>query len=104
MKVRPMTLWTVAVIAASLAFIAHLSLRFETVGLGYDVGRARTAQRRLVEERRLLSIEAATLRDVARVETIARGALGMEVPEPERVVPVGSGTSGGRRRTSGRMR
>ncbi len=104
MKVRPMTLWTVAVIAASLAFIAHLSLRFETVGLGYDVGRARAAQRRLVEERRLLSIEAATLRDVARVETIARGSLGMEVPEPERVVPVGSGAGGGRRRTAGRMR
>ena len=104
MKVRPMTLWTVAVIAASFAFIAHLSLRFETVGLGYDVGRARTAQRRLVEERRLLSIEAATLRDVARVETIARGALGMEVPEPDRVVPVGAGTGGGRRRPAGRMR
>jgi len=57
-----------------------------------------------VEERRLLSIEAATLRDVTRVETIARGALGMEVPEAERVVAVGSGAGGGRRRTSGRMR
>lgn len=103
MKIRPMALWVVAVIAASVAFIAHLSLRFETVSLGYDVGRARRDQRQLVEERRLLSIEAATLRDLGRVETIARGALGMEVPEAERVVPVG-GDRGHRRPAAGRMR
>lgn len=103
MRIKPVTLWTIAVIAASLAFIAHLMLRFETVRLGYDVGRARREQRRLVEERRLYSIEAATLRDVERVETIARGALGMEVPEADRIVPA-SGTPAGRRRASGRMR
>lgn len=104
MKIKPMTLWMVAVTAASLAFIAHLSLRFETVRLGYDVGRARREQRTLVEEQRLLSIEAATLRDVTRVETIARGAMGMEVPEAERVVPVGRSGTSGRRRAAGRMR
>lgn len=103
MRIKPVTLWTIAVIAASLAFIAHLMLRFETVRLGYDVGHARREQRRLVEERRLYSIEAATLRDVSRVETIARGALGMEVPEADRIVPA-SGTAAGRRRASGRMR
>jgi cell division protein FtsL len=102
MRIKPMTLWTVAVIAASLAFIAHLMLRFETVRLGYEVGRARREQRRLVEDRRLYSIEAATLRDVDRVETIARGALSMEVPEADRIVPVGH--SAIRRRAAGRMR
>jgi cell division protein FtsL len=102
-KVKPMTLWTLAVLAASVAFIAHLMLRFETVRLGYEVGRARREQRQLVEERRLYSIEAATLRDVGRVETIARGALSMEVPEADRIVPVGA-TPGRRRRAAGRMR
>ena len=100
-RLRPVTLWMVAVVAATVAFVAHLSLRFETVRLGYEVGQARREQRRLIEERRLLSIEAATLREPERVEAIARGTLGMDVPDADHVVPVGHG---GRRRAAGRIR
>jgi cell division protein FtsL len=100
-KRRMLLLWAAAVIATACAFVAHLSLRLETVRLGYDVGQARREERRLIEERRLLSIEAATLRDPSRVETIARGSLGMEVPDTDHVVPVGQT---GTRRASGRMR
>ena len=85
---RFLALWTVAVLATGLAFIAHLALRFETVRLGYDVGRAHKSQRALIEERRLLSLEAATLKQAARVETVARGSLGMDVPDPSRVIPI----------------
>jgi len=101
MKARFVMLWTVAVIATAAAFVAHLALRFETVRLGYDVGRARQEQRRLVETRRLLSLEAATLRQSARVEAVARGSLGMDVPGGDRVVP-----TAGRRAsaTAGRIR
>jgi len=101
MKARFVMLWTVAVLATAAAFVAHLALRFETVRLGYDVGHARQEQRRLVEERRLLSLEAATLRQSVRVEAVARGSLGMDVPDGDRVVPVG-----GRRATAtaGRFR
>lgn len=101
MKARFVMLWTVAVLATAAAFVAHLALRFETVRLGYDVGRARQEQRRLVEARRLLSLEAATLRQGARVEAVARGSLGMDVPGGDRVVPIG-----GRRAsaTAGRIR
>jgi cell division protein FtsL len=100
-KRRVLWLWAAAVLATASAFVAHLSLRLETVRLGYDVGQARREERRLIEERRLLSIEAATLRDPERVETVARGSLGMEVPDADHVVPVGHGAS---RRASGRMR
>ena len=101
MKARFVMLWTVAVLATAAAFVAHLALRFETVRLGYDVGRARQEQRRLVEARRLLSLEAATLRQGVRVEAVARGSLGMDVPGADRVVPIG-----GRRAsaTAGRIR
>jgi cell division protein FtsL len=102
MRARFLVLWTVAVIAAAAAFVAHLSLRHHTVALGYEVGQARRVQRRLIEQRRLLAIEAATLRQTERVETIARGTLGMDVPEPARVVPVGMTAE--RRRASGRVR
>jgi cell division protein FtsL len=101
LKTRVLWLWAAAVIATASAFVAHLSLRLETVRLGYDVGQARREERRLIEERRLLSIEAATLRDPGRVETVARGSLGMDVPDADHVVPVGHGAA---RRASGRMR
>lgn len=100
-RARVLWLWTVAVIATAAAFVAHLSLRLETVRLGYEVGAARREQRRLIEERRLLSIEAATLRDAERVEAVARGTLGMDAPDADHVVPVGHGA---RRRAAGRLR
>lgn len=89
MRARFLVLWSVAVIAAAAAFVGHLALRHHTVQLGYEVGQARRTQRRFTEQRRLLAIEAATLRQAERVETIARGRLAMDVPEPARVVPVG---------------
>ena len=102
MRARFLVLWSVAVIAAAASFVAHLALRQNTVQLGYEVGQARRAQRRLIEQRRLLAIEAATLRQAERVETIARGSLDMDVPEPARVVPVGQRQR--QPRMSGRVR
>lgn len=89
MKARFLALWTVAVLATAASFVMHLALRFETVRLGYEVGSARKEQRRLVESRRLLSLEAATLRQADRVEAVARGSLDMEVPDPTRVINIG---------------
>ncbi|HJL35003.1 MAG: hypothetical protein CMN31_20135 [Sandaracinus sp.] len=85
---RFMMLWIAAVLATAAAFVVHLAMRFETVRLGYEVGAARREQRRLIEQKRLLAIEAATLRQAPRVETVARGELEMDVPEPERIVPI----------------
>ncbi len=102
MRARFLVLWSVAVIAAAAAFVAHLSLRHHTVQLGYEVGQARRVQRRLIEQRRLYAIEAQTLRQTERVEMIARHRLGMEVPEPARVVPVGRPEK--QRRVAGRVR
>jgi cell division protein FtsL len=103
MKARFLALWTAAVLAASAAFVAHLALRFETVRLGYRVGEARKEQRELIEKRRLLAIEAATLRQAARIEALARGSLGMDVPESERIVPI-DGAKHDDRPTAGRVR
>ena len=99
MKQRFLPLWCVAVLATAAAFVVHLAIRFETVRLGYEVSDERSRQRELLQDRRLLSIEAATLRQSGRIETIARGSLGMEVPKPTRIVtmseqrqPVASGS------------
>jgi cell division protein FtsL len=101
LRARFLALWTAAVLATAAAFIAHLALRFETVRLGYEVGEAREEQRRLIEKRRMLQIEAATLHQAARVEAVARGRLGMDVPEAERIVPIDGEQE---HRTAGRTR
>jgi cell division protein FtsL len=88
MRARILALWTVAVLATAVSFIVHLTLCFETVRLGYDVGIARKKQRELIESRRLLALEAATLRDADRIETVARGALGMDVPGSPRIISI----------------
>ncbi len=88
MKARFVALWSVAVIATAIAFVMHLALRFETVQLGYAVSEARSEQRRLMEARRLLSLEAATLRQNGRIEHVARDVLGMDVPSHQRIVPM----------------
>lgn len=86
MKVRFLTLWCAAVVAAAAAFVVHLAIRYETVRLGYEVNDSRLRQRQLEQDRRLLSIEAATLRQAGRIEAIARGSLSMDVPAPSKLV------------------
>lgn len=98
MKARFLALWTAAVLAAAASFVVHLTLRFENVRLGYDVGDARKEQRSLIESQRLLAIEAATLRQPDRVETVARSALQMDVPGAPRIIAVDKRS----RRTSGK--
>ena len=94
--------WSLAVAAATAAFVVHISIRLETIDLGYRVGRAKAAHGKLVERRRLLTIEAATLRAPQRVGRIARDALGMSVPGHDRIHLVGRPRR--RRVTSGRIR
>lgn len=86
MRRRFIALWSVAVLATAAAFVVHLAIRFETVRLGYELSDERARQEQLQQDRRLLSIEAATLRQSGRIETIARGSLGMEIPKPTRIV------------------
>jgi cell division protein FtsL len=81
-------LWTLSVIATAAAFVLHLTLRFEVIRLGYELGLARQVQARLLEDQRLLSLEAASLRDATRVSVVARGTLRMELPGSDRIVPI----------------
>jgi cell division protein FtsL len=91
MKSNWLPSWWASVLATTLAFLMHLALVFETYELGYKVSAVRKRERELKEQVTLLQLEAATLRQVDRVEAVARGTLGMEVATPERVIMVGSG-------------
>lgn len=100
---RFLMLWIAAVVATVSAFVVHLAMRHEVVRLGLEVDAARREQRRLVEDQRLLSIEAASLRHAPRVEAVARGRLDMDVPTPERIIPA-EAQARRSRRTAGRVR
>ncbi len=85
---RFLALWTLAVLAATAAFVTHLALRGRTVDLGYQLGKARNEQARLREVKRVLELEEASYRTPERVEMVARTLLGMSPPPPERVIPL----------------
>jgi cell division protein FtsL len=83
-----LAMWTLAIAATASAFVVHLALRARTVQLGYELGRARKEQARLREVKRVLEVESASYKTPERVEIVARTLLGMEVPPPDRIVPI----------------
>ncbi len=77
--------WIVLVALSALALVwPHL----EMVKIGYEVARLKAERDRLAQERRVLRIESAALRQLGRIEAIARKELGMVFPRPEQVIYV----------------
>ncbi len=100
MKDNLLAMWTVAVLSTAAAFVTYLAVRFENVRIGYELDEASQQQRKLAETLRMLSLEAQTLREHERVETIAHRTLGMIPIDRARVVSV-EGADGA---SSGRLR
>lgn len=84
-----LVLWTLAVIAATAAFVLYLGLRVRSVQLGYELGRSHTKVSRLREVKRVLQLELASYKTPERVELVARTLLGMKEPTPDRILPAG---------------
>jgi len=82
-------LWTLAVLAATSAFILHLGLRVKSVELGYELGRAHARVERLREVKHVLELELASHKTPERVDFVARTLLGMSEPSPDRILPAG---------------
>jgi cell division protein FtsL len=70
-------LWTLAVAAATAAFVLHLGLRVRSVELGYELGRAHARVQRLREVRHVLEVELGSQKTPERVDFVARTLLGM---------------------------
>ena len=82
-------LWTLAVLAATAAFILHLGLRVKSVELGYELGRAHARVERLREVKHVLELELASHKTPERVDFVARTLLGMSEPTPDRILSAG---------------
>jgi len=87
---RPfLVLWTLAVAAATAAFVLLLGLRVRAVELGYELGRAHARVARLREVKRVLELELASHKTPERVDLVARTLLGMSEPSPDRILSAG---------------
>jgi cell division protein FtsL len=84
-----LTLWTLAVVAATAAFVLYLGLRVRSVELGYELGRAHARVGRLREVKRVLELELASHKTPERVDLVARSLLGMSEPTPDRIFAAG---------------
>ena len=84
-----LVVFLLVVMAVAGAFVFHLHVRFQGVWLGYETSRARAERARLLIERRELRLELASLKSPARIETEAREKLGMEMPDHDRIIPIG---------------
>lgn len=83
------TLWTLAVIAATTAFVLYLALRTRSMELGYELGRAHGRVARLREVRRVLELELSSYKTPERVDLVSRTLLGMDAPGAERIMALG---------------
>jgi cell division protein FtsL len=88
LSVRTSTLWLVAVLTTGVAYVSYLTLRFETIRLGYEVDRVRGEHDKLTATYRLMALEVQSLRERQRLSTIASRSLGMGAPDTAHVVPV----------------
>jgi cell division protein FtsL len=84
-----LTLWSLAVLAATAAFVLHLGLRVKSVELGYELGRAHARVARLREVKHVLELEVASHKTPERVDFVARTLLGMSEPTADRILPAG---------------
>ena len=70
----------------------HVWQHIHVVRQGYAIERLRETHARLVQENKVLRLEAGQLRSLRRVEEIARTRLGMVTPKPGQVVLIPEST------------
>lgn len=85
-----LVLWTLAVAAATAAFVLHLAIRVHAIELGYELGDAQARVARLREVKRVLELELSSYKTPERVDFVARTLFGMSEPTPDRLIFAGA--------------
>lgn len=84
-RLFPLIAFVVVLMIVALFFVWS---RLEMVNLEYDISTYEVRLRALQQESRQLKLEAASLRNPARIERMARTRLGLRQPTPEQVMSV----------------
>jgi cell division protein FtsL len=75
----------VILVGAMGAALAHVWVRMQHIQIGYALSQERRESHALAQAQQRLRIEAAVLKQPARIERIAHARLGMTAPEPEQI-------------------
>lgn len=72
----------------TLLSLFHVWSRVKVVDLNLQLSEANRLLRDLQQEQKMLRLEVATLKNPARIETVAKGELGMALPTEQQVIIV----------------
>jgi hypothetical protein len=82
---REIRMFSASVAALFLVMMFYAWQHFSSIEYGYKIEAQKTERERLVEVNRTLKLEAASLRDPGRIDTLAR-QMGLESPQPGQVI------------------
>lgn len=82
---REIRMFSASVLALFLVVMFYAWQHFSSIEYGYRIEAQKAERDRLVEMNRTLKLEAASLRDPGRIDTLAR-QMGLESPEPGQVI------------------
>jgi cell division protein FtsL len=82
---REIRMFSASVLALFLLMMFYAWQHFSSIEYGYKIEAQKAERDRLVEMNRALKLEAASLRDPGRIDTLAR-QMGLESPEPGQVI------------------
>jgi hypothetical protein len=82
---REIRMFSTSVAALFLVMMFYAWQHFSSIEYGYKIEAQKTERERLVEVNRTLKLEAASLRDPGRIDTLAR-QMGLESPQPGQVI------------------
>lgn len=90
---REIRMFSACVAALFVMMLVYAWQHFRSIEYGYKIEAQKAEHDRLVEMNRTLKLEAASLRDPGRIDTLAR-QMGLESPEPGQVVQMNPDEAG----------
>ena len=91
---REIRMFSTSVAALFLVMMFYAWQHFSSIEYGYKIEAQKTEHERLVEVNRTLRLEAASLRDPGRIDSLAR-QMGLESPQPGQVIRMNPDDTGG---------
>jgi cell division protein FtsL len=90
---REIRMFSASVAALFLVMMFYAWQHFSSIEYGYRIEAQKSERERLVEVNRTLKLEAASLRDPGRIDTLAR-QMGLESPQPGQVIRLDADDAG----------
>ncbi len=90
---REIRMFSACVAALFVMMLVYAWQHFRSIEYGYKIEAQKAERERLVEMNRTLKLEAASLRDPGRIDTLAR-QMGLESPEPGQVIQMNPDETG----------